>query len=67
MCWRLAMIASLILTCIATPKAAAEPLVAISCDKQNGFNIEYGTTLIERSEAREKNQPAPQPNSKGAY
>jgi hypothetical protein len=29
------------------PRASAEPLLTISCEKPDGFNIEYGTTLAE--------------------
>jgi hypothetical protein len=46
-------------------KANAEPLVTISCDKPNGFNIAYGTSLIERFEASQKNQPKPSPKLTG--
>jgi hypothetical protein len=52
--WRLTISAVLVLTRIALPKAEAEPLVTISCDKPKGFNIAYGTTLMERAEARKK-------------
>jgi hypothetical protein len=57
----LMMLMALALTCTAVPKAKAEPLVTISCDKPKGFNIAYGTTLKERAEAREKKQPEPPP------
>jgi hypothetical protein len=43
--------------CLAGAEAHAEPLVTISCGKPNGFNIAYGTSLIERFEASEKKQP----------
>ena len=59
--WCLPMIVTLAITCIAVPEAGAEPLLTISCDKPNGFNIAYGTTLTERVEAREKKQPVPLP------
>ena len=49
------------LTYIIVPRASAEPLVTISCDKPNGVSITYGTSLQERVEAREKNQPEPPP------
>jgi hypothetical protein len=48
------MIATLPVTCVAVPKAEAEPLVTISCDKPNGFNIAYRTTITERFDARQK-------------
>jgi hypothetical protein len=47
-----------------TTKAAAEPLVTISCEKPNGINISYGASLQERVEAKEKNQPEPPPTLK---
>jgi hypothetical protein len=43
------------------PKANAEPLVTISCDKPNGFNIAYGTSFGQRLEAEQKKQPEPPP------
>ena len=49
------------LTYIIVPRASAEPLVTISCDKPNGVSIAYGAPLQERVEAREKNQPEPPP------
>jgi hypothetical protein len=63
--WHLGKIAALALACIAMPKAEAEPLVTISCDKPKGFNIAYGTTLVERADAREKKQPEPPPKLRG--
>ena len=63
--WHPAIIIILALTCIAGPQAKAEPLVTISCDKPKGFNIAYGTTLSERAQAREKNQPEPPPRLRG--
>jgi hypothetical protein len=62
---RLMMLAALALACIAVPKAEAESLVTISCDKPKGFNIAYGTTLKERFEARQKNQAEPPPTLRG--
>jgi hypothetical protein len=57
---------ALVLACIcAIPKADAEPLVTISCDKPNGFNIRYGTTLQQRFEASQKKQPEPAPALSG--
>ena len=58
---QLCFIAVLLVICLALPTARAEPLVTISCDKPNGFNIAYGTTLRERFEARQKNQAQPPP------
>ena len=56
----------LALACIgATPNADASPLVTISCEKPNGFNIEYGTTLSERVGARVNKQPQPPPTLRG--
>jgi hypothetical protein len=62
---RLSMIAILIAACIGIPKAGAEPLVTISCDKPDGFNIGYGTTLIKRFEASQKKQLEPPPALSG--
>jgi hypothetical protein len=45
--------------------ANAEPLVTISCDVPKGVSIGYGTTLLERAEAREKKQPTPPPALSG--
>jgi hypothetical protein len=61
----LSVTAILALTCIAVPRASAEPLVTISCDKPNGFNISYGTTLKERLGARLNKQPEPPPALRG--
>jgi hypothetical protein len=61
----LSVIAIFILTCIAVSKAQAEPLVTISCEKPNGFNISYGTTLMERLDARQRKQPEPPPALRG--
>jgi hypothetical protein len=58
----LSIIAIVLLT---LPTAKAEPLVTISCDKPNGFRIEYGTTPEERFEASQKNQPSPPPTLSG--
>ena len=57
----LSVTAILMLAYIGIPRANAEPLVTISCDKPNGVSITYGTSLQERVEAREKNQPEPPP------
>jgi hypothetical protein len=46
-------------------KASAEPILTISCDKPNGFNIAYGTSLNERFDASQKNQPEPPPALSG--
>ena len=59
------MIVILVLASFVMPKAKAEPLVTISCDKPNGFSIGYGTTLIGRFEASKKNQPEPLPALRG--
>jgi hypothetical protein len=50
---------------LTSPMAKAEPLVTISCDKPNGFRIEYGTSPEERIEASQKNQPSPPPTLRG--
>ena len=61
----LSIIAIIILTCTATPNAQSEPLVTISCEKPNGFNIAYGTSFTERVGADQKKQPEPGPSLKG--
>src|SRR5262249_4373946 len=54
--------ATLALACVgAISRAGAEPLVTISCEKPDGVSISYGSSLQERVEAREKNQPEPLP------
>src|SRR5262245_42166766 len=62
----LSTMALLALTCAhPTTKAAAEPLVTISCEKPDGINISYGGASLQESvEAREKNQPEPPPTLK---
>jgi hypothetical protein len=60
----LSVTAILMLAYIGIPRANAEPLVTISCDKPNGVSITYGAPLQERVEAREKNQPEPPPTLK---
>jgi hypothetical protein len=45
----------------AVPRALAEPLVAISCDKPKGFVIEYAPPYEGRIEAIEKKLPMPPP------
>jgi hypothetical protein len=40
-------------------------LVTISCDRPNGFNIAYGTTLTERFDAAQKKLPEPPPALRG--
>jgi hypothetical protein len=45
--------------------AKAEPLVTVYCDKPNGFNIAYGTTLKERVEAEQNKQQEPAPALRG--
>jgi hypothetical protein len=40
-------------------KASAEPILTISCDKPNGFNIAYGTSLKERVDASPKEPARP--------
>jgi hypothetical protein len=42
-------------------KADAEPLVTISCNKPNGFNIAYGVSLADHVAATQKKQPEPAP------
>jgi hypothetical protein len=49
----------------ASAKVNAEPMLTISCDKPNGFNIEYGTALHERVETDQKKQPEPLPTLRG--
>jgi hypothetical protein len=61
----LSIIAIIILTCTATPNAQSEPLVTISCEKPNGFNIAYGASFTERVGADQKKQPEPAPSLKG--
>jgi hypothetical protein len=47
-------------------RAIGEPLVTISCDKPEGFNIAYGVSLTERFSASQNNQPGPtKPSLKG--
>src|SRR5215467_6986498 len=48
-----------------TLNAEAGPLVTISCEKPNGFNIEYGTPFWDSAHASEKNQPEPAPTFRG--
>lgn len=63
---RCAAVAVIMLACaVAFAKANAEPMLTISCDKPEGFNIEYGTTLMQRFEASQKKQPEPQPALSG--
>lgn len=50
----LLIIAIIILTCAAARNAQSEPLVTISCEKPNGFNIAYGTSLTERVKPSKK-------------
>jgi len=45
--------------------AEATPLVTIYCDKPNGFNISYGTSLAERFEASQQKRPNPPPKLSG--
>jgi hypothetical protein len=63
--WRLVIIAMLALTCLTVAKAEAEPLVTISCDKPEGFSIQYGVSFPESLEASKKNQAEPPPSLKG--
>jgi hypothetical protein len=46
--------------------SVAEPLVTISCDKPDGFNMTYGVSFGERVEASKNNLPEPtKPSLKG--
>ncbi len=48
------------LACIAfVAKASAEPLVTITCDKPDGFTLEYGIPYSAHLEAAANNQPEP--------
>jgi hypothetical protein len=66
-CFGLAVLFPLLVThlTLTLGTANAEPLVTVSCDVPKGFNIAYGTTLLERAEAREKKQPTPPPALSG--
>jgi hypothetical protein len=55
-----------VLASLLSTRAIAEPLVTISCDKPEGFNIVYGVSLTERFNASQNNQQRPtEPSLKG--
>src|SRR4030095_4514332 len=59
--WRLAMdfrpfALCAILAISLTPKAIAEPLVTISCEKPEGVSMAYGVSLTDRMNASANNQ-----------
>ena len=52
-----------VLASLLSTRAIGEPLVTISCDKPEGFNIAYGVSLTDASQ---NNQPGPtKPSLKG--
>jgi hypothetical protein len=56
------LVTVIMVACSATfAKANAGPMLTISCDKPNGFNIAYGVSFAARVEAEQKNQPEPSP------
>jgi len=51
------------ITCSVAAQAFAVPLVTITCDKPNGFNLSYGVSFTERLNT--KNEQEPNPSLKG--
>jgi hypothetical protein len=64
-CAALGGVVSVVACAVALAKANAGPMLTISCDKPNGFNIAYGASFKERVEARREKQPEPPPSLKG--
>ena len=59
-------IAAFFIASLLSTTSFAEPLVTITCDKPDGFNIAYGISLTDRFNATANSQPEPTtPSLKG--